>query len=52
MASQTEAKGLGGEEERRRGVIRARVTEVVQSAVERLGREVSGDLLGREPVEP
>ncbi|EIM84944.1 acyltransferase-domain-containing protein [Stereum hirsutum FP-91666 SS1] len=39
---------LGGEEERRRGVIRKRVTEVVQDAVERLGREVSGELLGRE----
>lgn len=42
---------VGGEEERRRGVIRKRVTEVVQGAVERLGREVSGELLGRESDE-
>lgn len=55
-ASQAQATNLGltpgldlrGEEERKRGVIRKRVTEIVQDAVERLGREVSGELLGRE----
>lgn len=52
VTAKTGASTMGGEEERRRGVIRARVTEVVQNAVENLGRQVSGDMLGADLGEP